>query len=146
MDSAELLTTYLALRDVPCPSCGYNLRALLAPRCPECGLALSLRLQPATPRSGPFILGLVGLSAGLGFASLLLIFMVFRAYQQQHTPPLVEVAPLLGTLVLEGPFLLWWVLARRRTRRWRPGVAWSVAAGTCVLSIGLSAVFFLLIG
>lgn len=28
--------------DLPCPSCGYNLRGTVSPRCPECGTAVSV--------------------------------------------------------------------------------------------------------
>src|SRR5438132_695036 len=36
----ELLRAYLAERDVPCESCGYNLRNALGVRCPECGAVI----------------------------------------------------------------------------------------------------------
>lgn len=36
------LLTFVRDRDVLCPLCGYNLRALTVPRCPECGQALKL--------------------------------------------------------------------------------------------------------
>jgi hypothetical protein len=40
----EILRRYIARSDVPCPSCGYNLRAGSVERCPECGAALDLSL------------------------------------------------------------------------------------------------------
>jgi DNA-directed RNA polymerase subunit RPC12/RpoP len=140
-----LLITYLAERDIPCPSCGYNLRALRAGRCPECGLGLLLRVQPAHPRLGAFILGLVGLSGGFGFSVLLLLFLVFRMFTKSFAPAMIEVAPLVGMAVLEGPLLLWWVLARRRTRRWRPVLVWSAAGAGWALSIALAATFLALV-
>ena len=49
--------------DLPCPTCGYNLRMLGTPRCPECGHRVSLAdaapLSPArvaTSRSKPSML------------------------------------------------------------------------------------------
>lgn len=35
--TSELLKTYGVDRDLPCPSCGYNLRGNAGGRCPECG-------------------------------------------------------------------------------------------------------------
>lgn len=42
MDTADPLRTFLADRNVPCPKCQYNLRALQQPLCPECGAPLEL--------------------------------------------------------------------------------------------------------
>lgn len=39
-DRSEL-AAFLSDRDVPCPSCGQNLRGLESPSCPSCGLGLS---------------------------------------------------------------------------------------------------------
>lgn len=39
---SELLALYLADRDIPCPSCGYNMRGSEKCVCPECGKALVL--------------------------------------------------------------------------------------------------------
>jgi hypothetical protein len=41
-DHAALLRAFLTDRDVPCPSCGYNLRNTPGERCGECGAALVL--------------------------------------------------------------------------------------------------------
>ncbi len=38
------LREYLATRDVPCPSCGYNLRGVPASTCPECAMPLDLEI------------------------------------------------------------------------------------------------------
>ena len=63
----DLLTTYLAERDTPCPRCGYNLKMLTGNRCPECGDELVLRVGLMYPKLAAFITGLIGLSAGTGF-------------------------------------------------------------------------------
>jgi hypothetical protein len=46
------LEGYLARRDVPCPSCGYNLRGLSEGTCPECGFGFDVESLKAlrTPR------------------------------------------------------------------------------------------------
>lgn len=48
-DEAALLA-FVRDRDVPCPSCKYNLRQLAAPRCPECGEALVLQVGRGEPK------------------------------------------------------------------------------------------------
>src|SRR5687767_11336956 len=39
-----ILITFLRSRDIPCPSCSYNLRGLRSSACPECGAPLSLHV------------------------------------------------------------------------------------------------------
>src|SRR6185503_6270315 len=123
------------------PSCGYNLRALITGRCPECGLALRLLLQPAHPRFGPFVLGLIGLSAGFGFGALMLLYAVVRmGLLTWGGPRFVEILPLL-LMAGEGGLLVWWSLARRRIRRWPPRAVWAAAAGACALTALLAMLF-----
>jgi hypothetical protein len=73
----EFLRSYLAERDIPCPVCGYNLRNLHSDRCPECGRGLMLQVGTTEPRMGAFITGLVGLAAGIGWNSFLLLWTLF---------------------------------------------------------------------
>ena len=54
-DAEELLLAFVRSRDVECPRCGYNLRALTQPRCPECREALSLQVGVAKVRIGWFV-------------------------------------------------------------------------------------------
>ncbi|MBU0638047.1 MAG: hypothetical protein KKB50_04220 [Planctomycetes bacterium] len=42
VESSESADLPVFDRDVACPCCGYNLRALTTPRCPECGLTFSV--------------------------------------------------------------------------------------------------------
>lgn len=43
-DGADELMTFLASRDVECPSCRFNLRGLTTNRCPECNTLLELTI------------------------------------------------------------------------------------------------------
>lgn len=49
-DESDTLRRYLAEHDVPCASCGYNLRGLEAGVCPECGDEVALRAYPDAGR------------------------------------------------------------------------------------------------
>ena len=48
MTDSELIKSYLADRDVPCPACGYNLRGVEGSKCPECGKGICLSIHPAS--------------------------------------------------------------------------------------------------
>lgn len=50
--SDEALRAYLAGRDAPCPSCGYNLKGAESAACPECGSRLELSLARPGPGRG----------------------------------------------------------------------------------------------
>ena len=50
---AELLKALLAERDLPCPVCGYNLRAIASTNCPECGAKLDLASAQPISSSAP---------------------------------------------------------------------------------------------
>jgi hypothetical protein len=41
----DQLTSFLASRDFPCPSCNYNLRGVASDHCPECNTPLTLTLN-----------------------------------------------------------------------------------------------------
>jgi hypothetical protein len=50
-DTDDLIRSFLAERDFPCPGCACNLRGVGEPRCPECGRAIELTLtRPARSR------------------------------------------------------------------------------------------------
>jgi hypothetical protein len=50
------LKGYLARRDVPCPSCGYNLRGLRTGACPECGFGFDVESLKVLRTPRPLIL------------------------------------------------------------------------------------------
>ena len=54
-------------RNVPCPSCDYNLRDLTGDRCPECGVALSIEglLRPTSIFDWSWAVALMSASIGI---------------------------------------------------------------------------------
>lgn len=145
----EMLREYLAHRDEPCPSCGYNLRGLQGTRCPECALEVRLGVQLSDARTGLLISAIVGLMISAAPAGALLLFVGFMSLRFRPPPardalilcafPAI-VALLLGTCAS--------LLARPRGRRWfrrvpestARGVAWgawiaSIVAGVVYLVI-----------
>ena len=123
---SALLHLYLKDRDVPCPSCGYNLRDLAADVCPECGEAITLRVNVLEPRQAAPLAGLVTLSCGAGLNGLLLIYVVIQIVRSRGPIRFWDrfiVVNLCGFLILGacvGIWLKFWLRIRRfdARRRW----------------------------
>jgi hypothetical protein len=124
---SALLQMYLVDRDVPCPSCGYNLRNLAGEVCPECGEGIALRVNVLEPRQAAPLAGLVTLSAGAGLNGLLLIYVIIQMMRRRGPPGLwlnrFVVVNLAGLFVLGVCVWLWlkfWPRIRRldARRRW----------------------------
>lgn len=75
-DEADYVLQFVRDTDVPCPTCGYNLRDLQVPRCPECGDALRLRLVLAEPRLGLWLATLIPVLAAAGVGVMFAALMV----------------------------------------------------------------------
>ncbi|MFM9958986.1 MAG: hypothetical protein ACKVZJ_13025 [Phycisphaerales bacterium] len=79
---ADMLKAYLADRDVPCPSCSYNLRGCVAETCPECGHSPKLGIQqtlwtPGRVRLLRAALGVCAIAYGAA-ATEYLLFLIER--------------------------------------------------------------------
>lgn len=70
-DPSDFFFEWLAQHPRSCPNCRYQLAGLTRPVCPECGVELILRVRAAESRGLAHLLGLVGLSTGLGFGGIL---------------------------------------------------------------------------
>ncbi|MBX3406981.1 MAG: hypothetical protein KF869_09470 [Phycisphaeraceae bacterium] len=144
-DNDAMLTRFIASRDTPCPVCGYNLRGLLGNRCPECGRRLVLAVGTTEPRLAAFIAGLVGLSSGLGFSALLLIYVLFEAMfgRRGFSPSLLEITLLLvGAAVGAGGVAIW-VRMRKRLGRVREAAKWGWAGAAWLIGITFPVLFLL---
>ena len=134
---ADLLRQFLHGRDVPCPSCEYNLRDLPADRCPECGQELALRLQLTEPKQAALLTGLIALSAGAGLNGLLIIYFLLVQFILRYSsggmiPFLVTV--LTGFVIFAAAITLW-LRFWRRIRRAGATARWLFAATCCALAL-----------
>src|SRR5215471_11172765 len=77
----ELLLMFVHDRSVPCPRCGYDLRALTQPRCPECREPLKLVVGRAHVQHLWFLLTIApGIFSGI--LSILMVGVVVWQYIQ----------------------------------------------------------------
>jgi len=141
------LADFLADRDEPCPSCGYNLRGLKRPACPECGAGLTLRVNLTDPRLASFIGGVIALSVGAGFHGLVFAYFMFQLARGRvwgSEMPMILVL-VLGGLGSIGGLIAWvrlWRQIRDRSRRFR----WTLVAAGAIFSLGTAVLFFGLAG
>lgn len=88
----ELLIEFLNDRDVPCPVCGYSLRALTLPICPECRHELKLTVGTAHPRFGWLLAALApGFFSGIAAGFLLIPIALRLIMAGAYSPTLIAV-------------------------------------------------------
>jgi hypothetical protein len=139
----EFLREFLAERDVPCPLCQYNLRALTGDTCPECGSEVSITVGLTEPRMAAFIAGVVGLASGVGFNTLMLVWLAWmRLVDGRGSPGLDEAWPLLVGLGVTSVALFVWLNRRKQIRQLRTGPRHILAIVCYVVSLALAMVFF----
>ncbi len=148
---SQLLKSLLAARDIACPVCGYNLRAIVSPNCPECGAKLDLRIGSGDLKLGAWLVALLALAVGLGFTSI--VGVIVAAGQTIYGGPWDYVLPVLYVLAVASAVFgvgLWGLIARRR-KFWkrRPEVQRYIAVGYLIGScaaIGLTVYLLFLVG
>lgn len=83
----ELLRSFLAIGEVACPVCSYELKGVTSTRCPECGAMLELRIGSADHRLGAWTTSVIGVSMILGLPALYLVYgivaIVVSAYSRR---------------------------------------------------------------
>jgi hypothetical protein len=85
-----LLIHFVKHRDVQCPRCGYNLRALSQPRCPECREPLQLQVGAVPAGIGLFVMSIIpGAFSGI-CAFILMIPMIMVPATGGGAPPPLE--------------------------------------------------------
>ena len=135
---SELLKTLLAVRDIPCPVCGYNLRAISSANCPECGAKLDLKVGSSDLKLGPWIAAILGVALPLGFGvimTLLFSYIVFIEGFSGNGEEYILGLFLLLTIV-EGVAL--GLLLRKRKKFWRNTSQYQRTIA--IMCIGVSAI------
>ena len=124
---SELLKMLLAVRDIPCPVCGYNLRGIASNKCPECGRNLELRVVSGDLRVTAWLVALLSAALPFGASALFSIlgFIVgiqggFRnAHNTRMSVIFAALCAVHGTalfLVLKGRRRIWKL---PQPRQWR---------------------------
>jgi hypothetical protein len=132
----DLLRRFLFGRDVHCPGCTYNLRDLTGDRCPECGQEIVLQLRLAEPRQAALLVGLIGLSAGLGLNGLLLVYWAIIRFFTRFGPPDDRFLWTIGTgFVVHAAALAVWLRFWRRIRLLPAVTRWALATLCCVMPL-----------
>lgn len=136
-DSTDMLAQFLSERDIPCPSCKYNLRALTMPRCPECGERLELQVALQEPRLAGFVAGLTGLAAGAGFSGLLSLYFVGVSLWRRLPNRFWEEFMLVTGcgMIVEGACLWAWIHHGKQIRRCDKKVRRWLIAGCWLLTV-----------
>ena len=129
-DTGRFLREFVSGRDVPCPTCSYNLRDLTSAVCPECGEALAVRLQAEHPRVSVLVLGLLPLAMALGFFAMGTLIIVGVSLYFGDWPPIEFwiTLPFCAAICLAATVA--WLKAWRKIRRWPDGLR-SVAIVAC---------------
>jgi hypothetical protein len=145
-DDGAALRAFLGVRDVACPSCAYNLRGLSGATCPECGEALRLQVGLVEARLAGWVFGLVGLSIGVGFTGVLVVWGVTAGMLGGMAAQLAEEAPLLVALPVEVACLAAWIRWGRAVRRLPAARRWAMALGCWALSLVMAGWFIASVG
>jgi hypothetical protein len=129
----DALIHWLADRDVPCPLCNYNLRALTTPRCPECGNDLRLSVISTDRSAKPWITLAVAVcgSAGMGF-----IFSCIVLKEGLHDGPLIDAPLVFFILTIPGPIIL--LRTRRRYQRLSRKSQWTISLLAAAIVIAVT--------
>lgn len=119
----HIFFAWLAQGERRCPNCEYVLTGLTRAVCPECGVELKLAVRTLEPRARTYLGGLIGLAAGLGFATVmgLLLIVLEHAFGISGSPDDRRVLLTCGTGASIFGTLVWlWITRRRRFQRLTP--------------------------
>ena len=115
---SELLKMLLGVRDIPCPVCGYNLRAITSTNCPECGAKLDLRVGSTDLKLGPWLASLLMVGLPLGFLAGAAIVGLTFGIVDNSLEDLTIAGELLIPIILMAGILAMLIWRRRSIWRW----------------------------
>ena len=142
MTEAELLTSYLAQCDAPCPGCGYDLRGVEGGVCPECGAALRLALAGEARSRGGYVAGIVVSAMALGLYTTMLGMLLWHGVHWSFSKFWYDAPQVLLFEGVFGAILVGWIVWRKRLERAAAGKLWA-AAGVIAAGWAVSAVYVL---
>jgi predicted RNA-binding Zn-ribbon protein involved in translation (DUF1610 family) len=134
----QLLASYLAHRDVPCTSCGYNLRGITSGTCPECGrpIVINITIRHFDRTTLPWFLAIIlyAIAAGaFGFFAFMMGMLVLLEDGDETV--------LAGSIVTAFMFILTAAVLAGTIRKrhhfwtWRPARQWMVMASVLLLPL-----------
>lgn len=132
----NLLAHFLADRDIPCPSCGYNLRDLRSVACPECGSALEVHIGLADARMGRYLAAIVSLSVPCGGFAVFLVVMALVAWDDYVPEPMAWSVWYPAVACVAATTCLARLLTARGRRRFRALTQWACNKLTTALIVG----------
>ena len=117
---AQLLELLLAARDIPCPVCGYNLRAIASTNCPECGAKLDLRVGSTDLKLGPWLAAVLAVALPLGACAIwvIMICAVMTIEGMWASDAVIATITLAAAGILYGGGLAQLLVKRRRFWKW----------------------------
>ncbi len=137
----RLIEEYVRGRDMPCPSCGYNLRDLHAAySCPECGADLVLRLHAPRKdrqrkRDTSFDSGLTAFVFAFGLTAFLGVMALMSHFTNPAEPLALAVVVHISAAVVLVALTLSWLHWRARLRAMAPQRRTAMAVGCWLLAI-----------
>lgn len=135
-DDQAALLDFLRERDVPCPVCKYNLRALTSDRCPECGRTLKLAVGTIEQRLGAYIVTLVCSLLPGGPGVLFAIIVIDSGFPSTADSEFASIMAIgIGSWVAMA-LALAAILLRRRILRMSPPGQW-LLAGVAALNLAI---------
>ncbi|MCZ6543549.1 MAG: hypothetical protein O6768_07770 [Planctomycetota bacterium] len=134
---AQLLKLLLVARDIPCPVCGYNLRAIASTNCPECGAKLDLRVGSTDLKLGPWLAALLAGALPLGIVSFVLVIGL-------AVDPIFFAVFFVGALAY---IMLLALVVRNRRAFWKQPRKrqWWLAVCSAIVSLVLLLVVFMMV-
>ncbi len=143
---AQLLELLLAARDIPCPVCGYNLRAIASTNCPECGAQLDLRVGSTDLKLGPWLASLLVVGLPLGFLAGAAVLGLVVGIVEDNLEDLMFAGGLLIPVTFMAGMLAMLIRRRRSIWRWSPLRQVLLALLMLITSVVITVVVFAVIG